>query len=142
MAKVRVDFSKARDFEALPAGPYPIVVEETEIRDGREYPYINWKMKVETGESAGRFLWMISSLNPDATWSLKNALRALGETSDDLNADEFEVDPDDYLGRRAIANVSQETYNGQLRNRVDSLSPASADGAPASGGRRQAAGVR
>jgi hypothetical protein len=123
LAKVRVDFSKARDFEAMPVGPYPIVVEETEIRDGKEFPYINWTLKVDTGENAGRKLWMTTSLDPNSTWSLKNSLKALGETSPDLNEDTFEIDPDDYLGRRAIANVSQETYQGSLRNKVDSLSP-------------------
>lgn len=143
MAKVRVDFSKATDYEALPVGSYPVVVEETEIRDGREYPYINWTLKIETGEFAGRKLWMISTLKPEGTWSLKNALRALGETSEGLNEDTFEIDPDDYLGRRAIANVSQEEYQKVMRNRVDSLT-APSDGAQTSGsGRpRAAAGVR
>lgn len=143
MAKIRVDFSKARDFEAMPVGPYPIVVEETEIRDGREFPYINWTLKVETGENAGRKLWMTSSLDPNATWSLKSALKALGETSPELNEDTFEIDPDDYLGRRAIANVSQETYQGTLRNKVDTLSPIQGT-APSTGATRARtpAGIR
>jgi hypothetical protein len=144
LAKVRVDFSKARDFEAMPVGPYPVVVEETEIRDGKEFPYINWTFKVETGENAGRKLWMRTSLDPNSTWSLKAALKALGETSPQLNEDTFEIDPDDYLGRRAIANVSQETYQGTLRNNIDTLSPIQGTPTSSSGVRtgRVPAGIR
>lgn len=124
MPKVKVDFSQAKDFEVLPVGSYPIVVAETEIRNSNssQFQYINWTLEVETGEHAGRKLWLTSSLNPKATWSLKLVLRALGETSPDLDKDEFDIDPDDYLGRRAIANVTQEEYNGRMQNRVESLS--------------------
>jgi hypothetical protein len=142
MARVKVDFSKARDFEALPVGAYPVTVEATEIRDGKNYPYINWEFKVKTGEFAGRKLWMISSMSPDATWSLKAALRALGETNPALDSDEFEMDPDDYLGREAIANVTQEEYNDRMQNRVESLTPAGASSSGGGGGRRAPAGIR
>lgn len=144
MVRVKVDFSKARDFEALPIGPYPVIVEGTEIREGKNYPYVNWEFKVKTGEFAGRKLWMISSLSPDATWSLKATLRALGETNPDLDSDEFEMDPDDYLGREAIANVSQEEYNDRMQNRVDSLTAPTggASSGASGGGRRAPAGIR
>ena len=124
MAKVRVDFSQAKEFEAIPAGSYPMVLDETEVREGSgEYPYVNWTFKIETGEFAGRKQWLMTSLSPKATWNLKAALRALGETSPDLDSDTFEMDPDDYLGHRVIGNVIQETYKNQLTNKIDSLSP-------------------
>lgn len=118
-----MDFSQAKEFEAIPAGAYPMVLEETEVREGSgEYPYVNWTFKIETGEYAGRKQWLMTSLSPKATWNLKAALRALGEDSPDLDSDEFEMDPDDYLGRRVIGNVIQETYKGNLNNKIDSLS--------------------
>jgi len=124
VAKIRVDFSQAKEFEALPAGAYPMVLDETEVREGSgEYPYINWTFKIVSGEHTGRKQWLMTSLSPKATWNLKAALRALGETSPDLDNDDFEMDPDDYLGREVIGNVIQETYKGNLQNKIDSLAP-------------------
>lgn len=125
MPKVRVDFSKARDFEALPVGVYLVTVEETEVKDSNssEYQYIKWTLQVATGEFAGRKLWMQTSLSPKATFGLRLALQALGETNPELESDEFEMDPDDYLGRSALAVVSQEEYNQRMQNRVDKLLP-------------------
>lgn len=143
MPKIKVDFSKTQGFEALPAGDYPITVEETEVRQGAKAEYVNWTLKVETGEFAGRKLWMTSSLLDTAAWSLKAALQALGETDPSIVGSDVgvvEFDPDDYLGRSAIAHVSQETYKERLQNRVDSLSPSSS--AASANGRTRAPAVR
>jgi len=135
VAKVRVDFSQAKEFEAIPGGAYPMVLDETEVREGSgEYPYVNWTFKIETGEFAGRKQWLMTSLSPKATWRLKDTLRALGETHPDLDSDGFEMDPDDYVGRRCIGNVIQETYQNKLQNKIDSI--AAANGAAASSGSR------
>lgn len=121
MPKLRVDFSQSKEFDAIPTGSYPAVLDETEVKDGNEYPYVNWTFKIVAGEYTGRKQWLMTSTSPKAAWGLRAALRALGETNPDLDGDDFDVDPDDYLGREAIINVIQETYQNRLQNKIESL---------------------
>lgn len=125
MGKIKVDFSQAKEFEVLPIGNYPVVVEEIEVRESNssEFPYLNWKMRVETGEHARRVIWMMTSLSPKAAFRLKAVLRALGEEIDD-KAEDIDIDPDDYVGRRAVAVLEHEMYNDSPRERCNELIPA------------------
>lgn len=133
MPKVRVDFSQAQDFEAIPAGAYPAVLEETEVRESNSgpYPYINWTFKIVSGDYVNRKQWFMTSVSPKAAGFLKDALKALGETNETIigkDVKDADIDPDDYLGREVIINVVQETYDNTLRNKVDSLSTMAAIG--------------
>ncbi len=143
MAKIRVDFSQAKGFEVIPVGVYPVTVEETEVKQSNssEYPYINWTLEIASGEFAGRKLWMMTSLSPKATFRLRDALKAMGETDPSIEEDEFEMDPDDYLGKSALAVVTQEEYNKTMRNRVDELKPAGTISPTSANGRAPRAGA-
>lgn len=136
MPKLRVNFADARDFEALPAGTYDVVVEETEIIEGNKGPYVKWSLTVETGEHANRKLFMNTSTA--APGIIRMVLRAFGEDiSDDV--EEFDFDPDDYLGKHATARVTQRTYEQRLQNDVKELMRPGGTGAPTSNGRRAGA---
>jgi hypothetical protein len=131
LPKIRVDFSKVQSYDVLPEGGYPAVLEETEVRSSNssDYPYVNWQFKITTGEHAGRKQWLMTSTSPNAAWALRAALAALGETDESIvgsNEQGVDIDPDDYLGRECVINVIQETYNNELRNKIENLSPLAA----------------
>lgn len=130
MARVKIDFSEVESFAAIPEGEYPVVVAEVEVRDGQDYPYLNWKLEVSEGEFKGRFLWMITSLSPKSLWRLKEVCENLGVEDEEF---ELEVDEDsnmvlspEFVGLPGIAPVTIEQYQNKDQNRVDGL--LSADG--------------
>lgn len=129
MAKVKVDFSDVESFEPVEDGEYPVVIEEAEMRESQssDYPYINLKLRISEGEHEGRFLWTMCSLHPKALWRTKETFENLGIVDEELD---IEVDDDtnmvlepELVGLPAIAVATTETYEGKLRNRVETLLP-------------------
>ena len=123
MSPIRVDFSQARN--AIEVGPRRIVITDGEVKDSQSspFPYIKWTAVVDEGEAdAGYKLRFNTSLNPSAAWKLKEFLEAVGEEIGD--AKEMEIEITDIIGRSCIAIVEQDTYEGQIRNTVDSFRPA------------------
>jgi len=127
MAKLTVDFSDAESFDAVPAGEYPVVVIEVEVRESQrsEHPYLNWELEITEGEATGRKLWMMTSLSPKALWRLQQVFENLGLPQDEV---ELEVDDDTGLvtepelaGLPAVAPVTNEVYEGRERARVETL---------------------
>lgn len=129
MAQVTIDFSDVADFQALPKGDYPVMVESVELRQSQtsDNPYLNFSLRVTEGEYSNRVLFMINSLSAKSLWRLKETLRALGFEGDKV---EITTDPDtnlviepELVGLAAIASVSQEPYEGRIQNRVQNLKP-------------------
>jgi len=130
MAKVTVNFSDdsgPKEFDLLAVGDYPACVYEIELKDGKVAQYLNWTFKLtpDAGDSAGRQLWNNTSLSAKAAWRLKSDLDALGvEYSVDKKSGAAEFDTDDVIGLNCVLRVGQETYNGQMKNRVVKVLPA------------------
>lgn len=129
MKQVSVDFSEIEEFEPLPVGDYPVIVQEVQTRQAEEaeYPYLNWELRIAEGEFENRALWMITSFSPKSLWRLQAVLQNLGIYTEKM---EFEIDEDSDLvispqltGIAAIAVVKQEVYRGRLQNRVEDLLP-------------------
>ena len=122
---IHIDFSNVEDaFEPLPTGAYPVQVTAVEVRDGQSgFPYLNWTFEVQDGEFTGRKLWGVTSLSPKALWKLKEFLKAVGEDETTLGREDFDLDPDAYIGKTILAGVTQESYEGKIQNRVDSYQP-------------------
>lgn len=129
MAKISVDFSDVKEFEALPKGEYDCVIEEAKLVEPSEegkYPYINLTLKVtEDGEYEGRKLWMIWSLSPNALFRMKGDLENLGLAVEELDVDYDEdsmvVTSPEVVGLPVTASVSTRTYQNRLQNQVDVL---------------------
>lgn len=119
---VKIDFTgvEAREFEPLPVGRYFARVSgctyvEASQRSGE--PAVAWEFTVEGDEYDGRKGFMNTSLQPQARWSTKRILKALGVPDDELEG-EFDFEPEDYVGRECVIVIGHETYEGEKRQRV------------------------
>src|SRR5262245_54495415 len=119
MARLRVDFSDVESFAVVPAGTYPVVVSEVQLRESgnSDHPYINWRLEITEGEFEGRNLWLMTSLSPKALWRLKEVFENLDVYSDEI---ELEVDEEtnqmiapELVGLPALAQVRIEAYQGR-----------------------------
>ena len=121
MSPFKIDMSDVGEgFDPIPAGVYPVVV--SSLRQSEEdgpsgYPYIIVEMTVADGEFENRKLWTNLSMSPKAAFKVKEFLLAVGVSEEDLGG-EFEFDPDEYEGATADVAVKQESYEGQIKNRV------------------------
>ena len=122
MAPIKINFSDVEDFELLDAGVYDAVVEDIEERESQssDYPYLNWTLVVAGEENDGRKLWFMTSLSPKALWKLKETLLSLGMSEEDVE-DDFDFDPQDFIGMDVRATVVQESYKGRMQNRVEDI---------------------
>jgi hypothetical protein len=123
MSPISVNFSDVEDFELLPAGVYPATVTavtESENPGPSGYTYLNWEFTILEGEFEDRKQWTITSLSPKAAFRLKEVLVAFGVSAAEI-AEMEEFEPSDYLGTHVHLSVTQENYEGTLRNTVKSL---------------------
>ena len=118
---LRVDFTnvEAGGFEPLPEGKYQATVFEVEQRVSASSgkPYLNWQFRIMGGDYDGRRAFYMTSLQPQALWKLKEVLRHLGYSDEELSG-EFELDLTDLLGRECTILIGHEQYNGEIRDRV------------------------
>lgn len=136
MGSVQINFADVgNEFETMPEGKYPIVVEKCEVRESKssDNNYLNWEMSITEGEYEGRRLWMITSLSPKALFRLKDVFDCLGVLEDEM---ELQWDEDvaistdtgpllispDVSGAVAMAIVTIDyDYDPKGRNKVDAL---------------------
>lgn len=127
MTRLTVDFSQVAEYEALPPGEYPVVIDAVELRqsESSEHPYLNFTLRVSDGEFENRLLWFIGSLSPKALFRLKAVFDSFG-----LVDDQTELEVDDatgvlltpsLVGLPAVARVTNELYQGSMRSRVNEL---------------------
>lgn len=118
MTKYRVNFSEVEDFEPIPSGVYKLVATDFEEREGPAAPYIAYTFEVDEGEHSGRKLWTNLSMSPKAAFKVKEFCIAMGEDPSTLT-DDFEFDPEVYLGVQCRALVVQEKFEGKTNNKID-----------------------
>lgn len=143
---VRVNLSAAEQFEVLPAGAYPVVVTDGEIRQSGEdskHPdayYVNWELTVhESHEYAGRKVWWNTGLTHydhdagegcecDEEDKFNKWLAGTAKLAElagiDTSQDDYEFDVDDFVGTTVVAVVSVQPYQGEDRNNVKRIRPA------------------
>jgi hypothetical protein len=104
-----------QDFTPMPSGTYGAKIVAAEWREanddtkkaweeenpGEEHPgYINWEFDItEPEEYNNRKAWRNTSLTPKGLPMLKELLLAVGETDEDLNNDEYVLEPSDHIGK-------------------------------------------
>lgn len=131
---------ESREFEPLPIGRYPSKVTACEYvaesaRSGE--PTLAWQFTVQGGEYEGRIGFLNTSLqvgNPetgkkDARWATMRVLKALGFTEDELKAREWDFEDPEVmemiLGRDCVISIGHEVYEGEKKQRVRRVFPAS-----------------
>jgi hypothetical protein len=124
---IQLDFSNVPTNEPVPAGRYPVVVEQVECRDSKssDSKYLNWELRILDGEFANRRLFMMTSLSAKALWRLRSVLINLDayEEQLDIEVDEgsdIVISPE-LVGLTGTAVVKIETYQGEERAKVDEL---------------------
>lgn len=146
MTKLNIDLSQVKEFDLLPKGKYPAIVEELELRESQNgNQYLNWKFAFTEGDNEGRVQYMMTSLKPKALFRAKAVFVALGikeptfdiEVDDDTNV----VTNPQLIGTPCIIDLGIEVYEGQKRNYIVSILPmfsegeTSEQGAPVTPGR-------
>ena len=64
----------------LPDGLYDVSVFDIELGEGEYGPYINWKLKIQTGEHAGKYLFHRRMINDKGLSFVKQDLVCCGYT--------------------------------------------------------------
>jgi len=107
--------------KVLQPGRYLVEIEDAMLGEGKTsgQPVVTWTFRLLEGEP-GRRLFFTMSLQPQALWRLQALLRALGERAEG----EFEFEPEDYIGRRVIAEVVTRERNGEEREDIARFLPA------------------
>lgn len=120
---IHINFSDVPDREALPAGVYPAVVSSCEdtVSNSSEFNYLKWEFALGGDKFSGRKLWMNTSMSPKALWKLRDTLIGLGVTKAQLASPDFELDLLQFVNMPCEIVVSQDMYEGQITNRVDSV---------------------
>lgn len=113
-------------FEPLPEGDYIATVFEVKLAKSKSSgnEYYNWVFQVRSPvQYRNRRLFHITSLVESSLWNLKQTIEAI--TNEPLTG---QYDPAEhlreYLGRPVTVRVTQEEYDGKMRNRVKRVSPA------------------
>lgn len=116
---INLDFSSVPSREPLEEGVYHLQiakVEETNSSTG------NPMLKVEydvLGVEGNRKLWDNYVLIDKCLWKVKELFDAIGIDTSAL----VEMDVDELVGLEVQAKVIQETYNGDIMNRVKKVMP-------------------
>lgn len=117
---INLDFSSVPSREPLEEGIYHLQiakVEETNSSTG------NPMLKVEynvLGVEGNRKLWDNYVLIDKCLWKVKELFDALGIDTSEL----VEMDVTEMVGLEVQAKVIQETYNGDIMNRIKKVMPA------------------
>ena len=122
---MNIDFSSVPNREPLEEGTYLLTIAKAEEKmSSTGNPMIALEYDVSAtadGEAVedGRKLWDNYSLQAQALFKLKDLFNALGMDTSVV----VDIDIADLVGQQVMAKVIQETYNGELRNRVKKLYP-------------------
>lgn len=122
---LNLDFSSVPSRDPLDEGVYLLqIAEAIEKTSSTGNPMISVTYDVlatadgETVEGQ-RKLWDNYSLQAQALFKLKELLSALGVDTSAV----VDMEVSDLVGQQILAKVVQETYNGELRNRVKKIYP-------------------
>ena len=117
---LNLDFSSVPSREPLEEGIYNLTitkVEEANSSTGNPMLQIEYDVN---GVEGNRKLWDNYVLIDKCMWKLKELFDALGIDTSDI----VEMDVTELVGMQVNAKVIQETYNGDIVNRVKKIYPA------------------
>ncbi len=122
MPRVTIDTSEAQSFEAVEPGPYPMIVDQAEVKNSKAGdPMLNVSFKFEdpsTAKKAGTVFrnYMLSGKGAGFT---REFLKAFGiEIPVGVQLD---FDTDDIIGRHVIVQIANREYEGRLQNEAQSV---------------------
>lgn len=117
---MNLDFSSVPSHEPLDEGMYSLAIakaEETTSQAGN--PMLRLEYDV-LGVEGNRKLWDNYVLIDKCMWKIKELFDALGIDTSAI----VEIDVSELVGLQVNAKVIQETYNGDVVNRIKKIYPA------------------
>ena len=117
---LNLDFSSVPSREPLDEGVYDLTIakiEETTSSTGNPMLKVEYDVNDVEGK---RKLWDNYVLIDKCLWKVKELFDALGIDTSEL----VEMDVNELLGMQVKAKVIQETYNGDIVNRIKKVMPA------------------
>ena len=117
---MNLDFSSVPSREPLDEGVYDLTIakiEETTSSTGNPMLKVEYDVNDVEGN---RKLWDNYVLIDKCLWKVKELFDALGIDTSEL----VEMDVSELLGMQVKAKVIQETYNGDIVNRIKKVMPA------------------
>lgn len=128
MNTVKIDFTQIPSREPVSEGSHNAVVSKVEFRansDPSKHPYLSWTYEVADGPDAGKTVYDMTSLAPQALWRLAGIVHVL--TGEELDSVEFTYDDTGtvvlprFAGRPVQIEVIHEEYDGRSRARVNAV---------------------
>ena len=106
--------------DPIAIGVHLCEVVEVVCKDGKEDPYLSWKMNVNNPQDPddGKALWHNTSLGAKSKWSRDLWLDAIGAPTEGRMA------ISNFVGSMVKIRVEHEEYQGKIQARVGSASPA------------------
>lgn len=121
------DLSKAEGRVTIPEGRYLFEIVEVSKEDGQEHPYLKWTFAIAKGKLEGKKAKpYITSYSPDSLWNLRNLLEAI---EIEIPDGDFELEPDDAIGKQFYSEIVHEDYQGRTQSTISgSFEPADGGG--------------
>lgn len=115
------------EFQLLPTGKYHCEVtgaEMTETKGGKNpgTPMVKLEFTIVGGDKyKNRKVWDNLVLNTEALWKTKAFLLALGLTKEEVEDEDFEFEPEEYVGQELDVRVGKQAASGDYdaRNKVN-----------------------
>ena len=118
---LKIDFTNVEPGGKVPEGDYPVRVKEVTVEESSSgNPYLKWVLEIIDGKHKGKVLYHNTSLQPQALFSLRNTLEALGM---EVPQTVVELDLDNLIGLKAAVSVEIEVYQGKEKSRVVEVFP-------------------
>ena len=119
---LEVDFKDIETRKKVKPGNYLLKVAEIENKNSdKGKPYLNWKLVVAKGPAEGGTLYHITSLQPQALFTLKSTLEALGV---EVPSGVMKLKISKYIGMELGGTVDYETFEGKQRSKIIDIFPA------------------
>lgn len=120
MAKIKLDFTGVETSVRCSEGRHIIKAvsfEQKESQSGNDM--LVAKFEVATGDSKGATLYENFLLSQNGLWKLKSYLSALNVPC----SGKITLNPDSLVGKKCLAEVIHEEYNGKTKAKIDEFKP-------------------
>jgi hypothetical protein len=114
------------EFQLLPSGKYHceitgMTMGETKGGKAPGTPMVSCEYTILDGKYENRKVWDNLVLSTEALWKTKALLMALGLTKEEIEDEDFEFDPEEYVGQELDVRVGKqkETADYDARNKVN-----------------------
>jgi hypothetical protein len=137
MGTININFGDIKMNEPVPEGIYTVIIDEVTVRlptDPKGSPYLNFILKVTSGEHEGRAIFMRNSLAEKALWRLVPVIQNFGMIPEGTALEEFllaidyseetgQIFSPDFSGFVARVKVYHEDYQGRKNAQVGEVLP-------------------